>query len=125
MRYVVNKEKKVVVALMEDTMYNAIDFLEANYNKQESRYAYDRRDEMQNRYVGIARCDNEDDFDVEYGKKLAKARARYKHDFDFTNIVRNHFKRVERAANIMLTKVDFKIKSAEKYIKEAENEKMY
>lgn len=101
MKYSVSKNK--VVAVMEDTKYDAVDFLLANVpeivvkgrlKKGKEKFPdivlYDDEDMakmlMKNTYKGVAKCHPGDVFDVEVGKQLARKRVLKKHDKDMLKI---------------------------------------
>ena len=86
-KYVVNPEKKTVVCLLEgckDDVYNAMSpseqaivlFLHVNC-------------ELNNKYIGVAKCDPEDTFDEEFGRKLARNRMLKKYYRDRAYIYYN------------------------------------
>jgi hypothetical protein len=68
-RYFVNEEKKVVVCKLENCAGNLMcDMCEKGYPHHPDLFISDT-------FVGIAKCSDEDTFDVELGKKIAYKRA--------------------------------------------------
>ena len=47
-------------------------------------------------YIGEARCHPEDEFDIEYGKKLARDRAKRKREKDVNRMIKKYLKDVRR-----------------------------
>lgn len=91
MKYIINEDKKVVVAIIEETKYDVINYIKANY-KEPVNFGnmYDKL-LLNETYKGIARCHPDDKFDAEKGKMIARARAIYKHDLAFNKAVKKYF----------------------------------
>lgn len=68
-RYFVNEEKKVVVCKLENCAGNLI------CDMCEKDYPYHPDLVISDTFVGMAKCSDEDTFDVELGKKIAYKRA--------------------------------------------------
>lgn len=88
-RYIINKEKRTIVCLIEHTECMFTDFAEANFdipydclggwwNKKPTYSQFYKKLYMPKRFWGIATCAEEDEWDVEKGKFLAFARAKNK-----------------------------------------------
>lgn len=88
-RYIVNKEKRTIVCLIEHTEYMFTDFAEANFdipydclvrcwNGKPSRNQFHKKLYMPKRFWGIATCAEDDEWDEEKGKFLAFSRAKNK-----------------------------------------------
>jgi len=77
LKYIINDKDKVVVCILYCNIwetYNRILKYYPDYNLSDLvRHMQDY-----NYYVGVAKCAPEDDFDIEYGKKLALTRAKIK-----------------------------------------------
>ena len=98
-KYYVNEEKKVVVCVLivTDEILNKLH----KYGLAEEYFPYESD---VRKYTGVARCAPEDEFDVEYGKRLAEYRASYK-----------RWKDVNRELLDYATEVNAKIKNLEDY----------
>lgn len=82
-KYVVNKEKRTCVALLEDTERDAIVKInkmcnkDARFAEHAAMFVYNWADSpylIPNRFVGVAKCAVEDEWDEETGKAIAKDR---------------------------------------------------
>ncbi len=70
-KYTVIPEKKIVVAMLENTQYDAINKIDkimcdVKFCICSKNYL------MPNRFVSVVLCDEHDEFDVEFGKRRAK-----------------------------------------------------
>ena len=85
-RYVVNEKKRTIVAIIEDTAEDAIRYM---YRKRFflDVFPFETRMKMKKSYVGLARCCEEDEFDVNLGKELAKKRVLEKYYIDFLKAI--------------------------------------
>lgn len=91
-KFVVNEEKRKVVCILEDTRYMAEEY----YLQNMPSFFYENETvEIPDRFVGIATCSKDDEWDVSIGKRLAFLRMRKK----FYN---SFFK----ALNRMMTRID-------------------
>jgi len=81
-KYYVNEEKKVVVAIAENCTNLAIQKILRKYPVSRSALLADEnyfnKAFMHDTYSAKAKCDPNDEFDVEFGKKLAKKRLEEK-----------------------------------------------
>ena len=125
MKYIVKEDEKVVVAIMEDTRDDVIDFLFGKKNHvkyvEPSFMTIDTLT-LKDQYIGVAKCNDVDIFDVEKGKKLAKTRARVKHDRDFFKGVRKYACSLREGYQDLMEKSNAKFYKALKYLDEAERE---
>lgn len=101
-KFIVNKEKNKVVCIIEDTDRLFIEYatnnLEIRPDCDGSMWARSKLRErlwMPNKFIGIATCSTDDEFDVEKGKLIAFSRAKDKLHASF-------FKR----ANIYINSID-------------------
>lgn len=85
--YYVNEEKKTVTCIIFPDTYRMARFIGKYTELFFTPYKY--TDPMFPKFVGIARCHPEDEFDVEFGKKLAYSRARDKCDRSFFKQLQN------------------------------------
>ena len=90
-KYYVNEDKKVVVAKMNDTAYDALNLIAAKRGHLLLGYITRSRSskpyKMKDSYVARARCHEDDTFDVEIGKELAKNRVLFKYYEDLTKVL--------------------------------------
>ena len=98
-RFIVNKEKGKVICIIDNTSELFYDFMNFPYWKVWARIPEDRLT-MPDRFVGIATCDPEDEFDEEIGRMIAFTRAKNKLNTSF-------FKR----ANYFVNEVDRQLAS--------------
>lgn len=91
-KYYVNKEKRTVVCVIESREYDALDYIEKGLGdinfydtpmtkKNEKNYL------MPTRFVGVAKCSPQDEFNEETGRTLAFHRAKLKYDASFMRVV--------------------------------------
>ena len=99
--YYINGWKKVVVAVLKCDKYTPVGIFNKAYCKAEYKndtlgmYITDNGFEnilVKEKYVGIAKCSDNDEFDVEFGMKLALARAKEK---KLKDVHRQYFKFVD------------------------------
>lgn len=92
--YIVFNDKKIVACRLwecEDLATNRIlKYIEMGYT-QESRY------KINNIYIGIAKCSEEDEFDIEQGKKIALTKARRERDRAINNTIKKYIKDIRNA----------------------------
>ena len=87
-QFFVNKEKRTVVCVIEDTCYTFINTIEKNFPfsilhgnpfyQGAKREALLQKCVMPNRFVGRAVCSEDDEWDEEFGKHLAYVRCALK-----------------------------------------------
>ena len=110
-KYIVNKEQRKVVCLIENTKYSFLSFannnfvlapdcLDSPWGKMTMSRLHDRL-LMPNRFCGIATCSENDEWDEETGKLIAYSKAKDKLNKSF-------FKR----ANLYIHTLDNEIDSA-------------
>lgn len=110
-RYIVDKDKKKVVCLIEDTERLFLEFVYSNFDvKLEDigdahfyihNYNFTKKFLMPRRFVGIATCSETDMWDEETGKLIAYSRAK-------DNLNKSFFKR----ANLYINSLDREIDRA-------------
>ncbi len=91
-RYIINKDKGVVVCILSGCTYIGFDRLRKYFPK----YSLCDNFEIKDEYVGVAKCAPEDVWDEEYGKKLAFFKARKKRNKAINNMLGEHVKIIER-----------------------------
>ena len=52
--------------------------------------------DISDKFYGIARCNPEDEFDIEYGKKISLTRAKRKRGQAINNMIKNLINKVQR-----------------------------
>ena len=108
-KYHVNKEKGVVVAVLKCDPHEVHDvfcnLLYKHFN-QGAIALYGDKNVIDSRYVGIARCSENDKFDEEFGKKLALARAKVKKSYAIYNKFYNYVEVKDKISEIIENKAD-------------------
>lgn len=82
MRYVVNEEKRTVVAIMEGCKYDLLEFFRKNLSSACSTALFDESLMLKDKYIGIAKCMPGDEFNVVIGKNIASIRAKEAYECD-------------------------------------------
>ena len=110
-RYIVDKNKKKVVCIIDETEHLFLDFVYSNFDvKLEDfgdahfyvhNYNFTKKFLMPRRFVGIATCSETDEWDEETGKLIAYSRAK-------DNLNKSFFKR----ANLYINSLDREIDRA-------------
>lgn len=83
-KYFVNKEKGIVVAVLEKCETDFYFYMRENdlgFAPYGSTACW-----MKDKYIGKAKCCSSDDFDEEYGKELARTRLLLRYYEDFTKL---------------------------------------
>lgn len=98
-KFVVDEENRKVICYIEGVEDLFIDFVENNspLSRMFTRYGYDknyRALKIKNRYVGVATCAPDDEWNEEYGRRLAYHKMRAKINSSF-------FKRGNLFANMI------------------------
>ena len=96
-KFYVNKEKRKIVCVLEDTQYMLTEFVEDNDNTD--YFLLDDCLVLPNRFIGIATCSADDEWDEEFGKKLAFRRMK---DSFYTAF----FKRTDKYVDILNDKLN-------------------
>ena len=78
----IDEKNRVVVCMITGCRYIAMDRI-AKYTRYCPYHGY----QISNTFMGIARCNPEDEFDIEYGKKLALTRAKAKRGTAINNAI--------------------------------------
>lgn len=93
-RYVINEEKRTCVAILEGTQHDAITKInkmcksEVRFSDEADIWVYDIKNSkyaMPNKFVGIAKCSPEDEWDVEIGKSVARKKLLDKYHKELRN----------------------------------------
>lgn len=82
-KFIVNPEKRTVVCIIEHTRHKCVDFI--NFNMPEYVYLGQivKKGWMPDRFVGIARCGENDEWNEDFGRELAYRRAKEKFNRSF------------------------------------------
>ena len=81
--YKINKEKRVIVCTVTDCTHIAT----GRIYKYAKHYMYEYADIIKDKYVGVAKCSPEDEWDEEKGKRLALIRAKRKRSKDINRVI--------------------------------------
>ena len=131
MKYIIDEGK--VIAIMEDTECDAIDFLLANYPEvfiskvdEDGNFLTITKGEidalkMKRSYSGSAKCHTNDFFDETKGMKIAAARAKEKHDRAMHAKVLKRLEISQEKLNRTRTKIEKKFENSQKKYKEIQN----
>lgn len=96
--YFINEEKKVVVCTINKTRDLFIDFVVENFKIWPTHFAYDESLfhmlEMPNKFTGVARCSENDEWNLETGKLIAFSRMK-------DNLNKSFFKRANTYVNFL------------------------
>lgn len=96
--YFINEEKKVVVCTINKTRDLFIDFVVENFKIWPVHFAYDESLfhmlEMPNKFTGVARCSENDEWNSETGKLIAFSRMK-------DNLNKSFFKRANTYVNFL------------------------
>lgn len=106
-KYFINKDKRTIVCVINDTTDAFIDYAEkhfilnANCDEYSSIYHKSMLDslEMPNRFVGIAVCSPDDEWDEELGKLIAYNRAADKLNNSFFKRANTYVHLIDKYAN--------------------------
>ena len=110
-RYIVNEEKRTVVAVIDDCAgdaWNVIKKMTKNGVFAYTPFITSKYD-IENTFVGVAKCNPEDAWDVSVGKELARKRVICKHDKavrealmefhkEIVNLMIDNMERIEKLA---------------------------
>ena len=77
-RFIVKRDEKVVVCILPKTKFLFIDFINLNLPNFITDEIYEKRLELKNYYVGVAKCSPEDEFNEEIGRRVAFAKLKEK-----------------------------------------------
>lgn len=107
-KYIVNKDKRKVVCIIENTSGMFIDFMSKNFKVFFSdngpfwgSMKFDKQLRMPHRFVGVATCSDEDEWNEETGRLIAYSRAK-------DNLNKSFFKR----ANLYVNTIDNEVERA-------------
>lgn len=86
-RYEVNEEKRTVVAIIDNTECDAIVMVDKMFRNTPFRtdhlyHQHMRKYYIKDTYVGVAKCNPDDEWDEEVGKELARKRVLRAHEVD-------------------------------------------
>lgn len=81
-RYVVNEEKRTVVAVIDNCAGDALSAIRKMTTNGVFAYAplFTNKYDIDDTFVGMAKCNPEDVWDADVGKELARKRVISKHD---------------------------------------------
>lgn len=114
LQYVINEEKKTVTCIAWDCENDLIEYL---LKKSSDSFTLDTLVQnyekllLNHKYVGTAKCSPEDTFDVEIGKKIARAKMREKYTRDKFKAIDNFFDMLTPVFELFYDSYDAIIKS--------------
>lgn len=96
-KYVVNPEKKTVVCFLKGCKQD----IQKALSKNERMIVWDLGIDctLKDKYIGIAKCTQEDTFDEEYGRQLARKRMLRQYYKDKAEVYRTIYKKVNDTAD--------------------------
>lgn len=98
-KYFVNEEKRTVVAVLEGTECLFVDFMYENNGPLPYRdyYELDDRYSLPNRFVGIAKCSANDEWNEQLGKLIAFDRLKEKVNNSFIKCANKYIEDMDEA----------------------------
>lgn len=100
--YIVDEKKRKVVAYVEGTKYELVNFISENKGILPDLFDHPKLHNkllLPNKFVGIATCSPDDEWNPEIGKLIAYHRMK-------TNMSKSFFKHAETYYKLMLKKID-------------------
>lgn len=97
-KYSINEEKKTVVCILEKTKDLFEDFVIDNFDLWNFTML-NKVKKMPNRFVGIAKCSEEDEWNIETGKLIAFSRAKDKLNKSFFKRAATYVKYVDKSVD--------------------------
>lgn len=100
-KYFVNEEKRTVVAVLEGTECLFTDFMYENNGPLPCRdyYELDNRYSLPNRFVGIAKCSVNDEWNEQLGKLIAFDRLKEKVNNSFVKCANKYVEDIDKSIN--------------------------
>lgn len=122
-KYIVNEEKRTVVAVAIGCERDALDeilksdytakvLLAINFGDMNNVPIIDKELILPDKFIGVAHCHPEDEFDFEVGKKIATRKLHKSYNKAKRNVVKNFANRVNRLSenlDITLNKINKRI----------------
>lgn len=94
----IDKKNRVVVCIIETSAWDVFDKLD----KYDLAYGFDVKPQDTKRFVGVAKCAPEDEWDESYGKKLAEYRASTKRKNYVNRCLMNHADKIVNNINHLI-----------------------
>lgn len=100
-KYFVNEEKRTVVAVLEGTECLFVDFMYENNGPLPCRdyYELDDRYSLPNRFLGIAKCSVNDEWNEQLGKLIAFDRLKEKVNNSFVKCANKYVEDIDKSIN--------------------------
>lgn len=100
-KYFVNEEKRTVVAVLEGTERLFVDFMYENNGPLPCRDYYELDDcySLPNRFVGIAKCSVNDEWNEQLGKLIAFDRLKEKVNNSFVKCANKYVEDIDKSIN--------------------------
>lgn len=99
-KYIVNEDKRTVVCVIDHTKDLFRDFANENFvltSLCDKNFKLDEKLAMPDRFIGVAKCSEEDEWDVGIGKLVAFSRAKDKINRSFFKRATIYVKYLDRA----------------------------
>ena len=104
--YYIPEGKNVVVCKIWNCKYIAQDRI---FKYTRDYEGINQEYEINDCYIGIAKCDPQDEFDEEFGKTLALTRAKAQRGRDINNAIYRYIKAKQKDINTLLTRAIHKV----------------
>ena len=105
-RFIAQPERRKVVCIISDTKHYLEDFIDLWRNDWDVPYKVGRILEMPDRFVGVATCDENDEWNEEVGKAIAFSRAKYKLHNSFFKRANTFLNQCDRALNQLVENIN-------------------
>lgn len=105
-RFIVQPERRKVVCIISDTKFLLSDFVDLWRNEWDAPLNITKIMQMPDRFVGVATCDENDEWDEEVGKSIAFSRAKYKLHNSFFKRANTFVNECDRALSKLITSLN-------------------
>lgn len=105
-RFIVQPERRKVVCIISDTKHYLEDFVDLWHNDWSVPCKVEDILKMPDRFVGVATCDENDEWDEEIGKAIAFSRAKYKLHNSFFKRANTFVNECDRALSKLITSLN-------------------
>lgn len=113
LKYFINEKKKTVTCKATNCQYDLYKILDKRVSSEKtdmkiifSKFVEDYSFLLNDTYTGTAKCMNGDTFDIEKGKKIARAKMREKYAVDKRNILLKFIFKTEKFLDILNNVID-------------------
>lgn len=105
-RFIVQPERRKVVCIISDTKFLLSDFVDLWRNEWDAPLNITKIMRMPDRFVGVATCDENDEWNEEIGKAIAFSRAKYKLHNSFFKRANTFVNECDRALSKLITSLN-------------------